>query len=239
MASNVPKKGNRPNEIAAFQKLADGLNKHESTLSQVVIAGTSMSTADVIAKVQARLTIAKAVATTHATWQQAVKTDKDAAPQYQEFLNALRQALLAAFAGKVDALADFGLSARKVAVVTPEKKAQAALKREQTLAARGVVGKKKRAAIKPTVTVTPNTVTVNHPAPPAPVAVAASATTAPATAASASTTPAPLVSATPADRAPASPAAPAAQPTATTASPASPAVPAATSPSPATPAAHS
>lgn len=234
MASNVPKKGNRTNELDALQKLSDGLGKHAAALQQVVIAGSSMTQGDVVAKLQARIAVAKYVKTTHAIWQNAVKADKDAAPQYKVFLSGVRQMILAAFAGQVDALADFGLTPRKVPVITPEKRAASALKAKATRAARGTTSKKQKAQIKPSVTITPATVTVNKPA----------GTTPPAS-------PAPADHATPAIASPAQPAPAPASPSPAVASPpavpastaastaASPAVPPATSPATATPAAHS
>jgi hypothetical protein len=167
MASNTPKKGNRPVALLAYEKLVEGLTKHANEIPQLLIAGTTMKFADITAKVQARIAIAQAVATTHAPWQAAVKADTDAIPEYREFFTALRQALLSAYAGKVDALADFGLTARKTPVVTPAKRAAAALKAKATREARGTMGKKQKAQIKPSVTVTPATVIVGKPATPA------------------------------------------------------------------------
>jgi hypothetical protein len=45
-----------------------------------------------------------------------------------------------ALAGSIDGLADFGLTPRKVRVLTPEKKAIAAAKAKATRAARGTKG---------------------------------------------------------------------------------------------------
>jgi hypothetical protein len=57
------------------------------------------------------------------------------------------------FAGQPDALADFGQQPKKArAPLTAEKQAAANAKRQSTLAARGVVGSKKRKAVKGTVT---------------------------------------------------------------------------------------
>jgi hypothetical protein len=167
MATNDPKKGNRLVALVAYEKLVEGLTKHANEIPQLFIAGTAMKLTDITAKVQARTTIAQAVAKTHAPWQAAVKADKNATPEFREFFTALRQALLSAYAGKVDALADFGLTARKTPVVTPAKRAAAALKAKATREARGTKGKKQKAQIKPSVTVTPATVTVDKPAIPA------------------------------------------------------------------------
>jgi hypothetical protein len=190
MASNTPKKGNRPNNLLAYEKLVEGLTKHASEIPQLLIAGTTMKLGDLTSKIQARIAIAEAVETTHAPWQAAVKADQAATPEYREFFTALRQALLSAYAGKVEALADFGLSPRKVPVLTPEKKAAAALKAQQTRLARGTKGKKQKALIKPIVTVTPPTVTVDKTAAPATPASPAPAPAAPVTTSPVPATPA-------------------------------------------------
>jgi hypothetical protein len=204
MASNLPKKNNRTNELDALQKLAEGFAKHAAAIPQIVVAGASMTQSEVIAKLQARIAIAKTVQTTHATWQTAVKTDKEAVPQYKAFLAGVRQTVQAAFGGQIDALADFGMSQRKVPVVTPETRAAAALKAKATRALRGTKSKKQKAKVKASVTVTPATATVNAPAALAPSASSVPADhTTPVTA-----SPAPVVS-PPAPATPATPAAPA------------------------------
>jgi hypothetical protein len=200
MAANIPKK-NRPSEIDALQKLCDGLAKHATAIPQVVIAGTAMAPADVVAKLQARIAVAKAVQTTKATWQGAVKADIAATVQLQPFLSGLRQTLLAAFTGQVDALADFGLTPRKKAVITPETRAASALKAKATRAARNTLGKKQKAKITAPVTITPATAT--------PVKMPATTATAPATApATATATATPTATPTPTPVAPAPVAAP-------------------------------
>jgi hypothetical protein len=177
MASNVPKK-NRTNQIDALQKLIDGLTKHAQAIPQLVIGGTTMTTNDVIAKLQARETQAKTVSTSRATWQSAVAADQTAAAQTKTFLSGLRQTILAAFAGQVDTLADFGLTGRKPAVVSPETRVVAAQKAKATREARHTMGKVQKAAITGVVSPPATAAPAPTPAPaaaptaaPAPVAV--------------------------------------------------------------------
>jgi hypothetical protein len=59
-------------------------------------------------------------------------------------LAGLKQALLVAFAGQIDALADFGLTPRKVHVFTPEQRIAAAAKSRATRAARHTMGSKQK-----------------------------------------------------------------------------------------------
>jgi hypothetical protein len=51
MGNNTPKK-NRPDQVAAEQKLADGMNKHAATITSIVIAGATMTTKDILATLQ-------------------------------------------------------------------------------------------------------------------------------------------------------------------------------------------
>jgi uncharacterized protein (TIGR02266 family) len=164
MATNTPKK-NRTDETVALQKLSDGLTKHEQTITQLVIAGVVMPTKDVIAKLQVRIQQANAAQSTKATWQAAVKDDKVSGVASKTFVSALKQTLLAAYAGQVDTLADFGLTPRKPLVMTPEKRAAAAAKAKATRAARHTMGKKQKALVKGTSPVAPATTPVPVPVP--------------------------------------------------------------------------
>jgi hypothetical protein len=170
---------NRSKQQAADQKLVDGLNKHAPTLTTVVIGGTPYKPADIIAILQARLAAANTVQSAKPSWQNAVKAEKDERAKTKSFVSGLRQALAVAFAGSIDALADFGLAPRKARVVSPEKKAAAALKAKATRAARHTMGTKQKAAIKGTVPTTAPATAAPAAAPipvPAPAAVQASPT---------------------------------------------------------------
>ena len=189
MGSNTPKK-NRNDETAADQNLIDGLNKHAATIPSIVIGGASITTKDIVATLQSRIDSAKAAPSTRATWQAAVQADRAERDKTKTFVSGLRQALLVAFAGQVDTLADFGLTARKPRVVTPEQKLAAAAKAKATRAARHTMGKKQKAAIKgtvaptapapaapsaPTPNPTPPAAPAPAPVPPAPVQAAPTA----------------------------------------------------------------
>jgi hypothetical protein len=172
MASNTPKK-NRTDQIASEQKLSDGLSKHAQTITSIVIGGTAMTTKDIIATLQTLIASANTVQSAKATWQSTIKADQDERTKLKTFVSGLKQALLVAFAGSIDTLADFGLTARKVRVLTPEQKTAAAAKAKATRAARHTVGTKQKKAIKGTVPTTapaaPTTAPMPTPAPsPAP-----------------------------------------------------------------------
>jgi hypothetical protein len=195
MGSNTPNQ-NRIDEITADQKLIDGLNKHATTITSIVIGGAAATTKDIVATLQSRIDSAKAASSTRATWLAAVQAYQAERVKTRTYVSGLRQSLLVAFAGQVDTLADFGLTPRKPRVLTPEQKLAAAAKAKATRAARHTMGKKQKAAIKGTVA----TPTAPVPAAPAP-------------------TPAPTPPEAPAPT-PVSPAAPQAAPTATPATPA-------------------
>jgi hypothetical protein len=173
----------RIQQTARVQKFIDGLKKHEQTLSSLVIRGQSIRVADIIPLLQKRLDKTSAVSSAKATWQSAVQADHDERDQTKNLLADLRQALLVAFGGQIEALADFGLVGRKPAVVAPETRVAAAAKAKATRAARHTMGKNQKAQITGVV-VTPATSSPSTPAP-APAA-------APPAAPSAGTTPRPL-----------------------------------------------
>ncbi len=163
MGINTPNQ-NRADEITADQSLIDGLNKHATTIPSIMIGGASVTTKDIVATLQSRVDSAKAAASTRATWLTAVQADRAERDKTKTYVSGLRQALLVAFVGQVDTLADFGLTPRKPRVVSPEEKVAAAAKAKATRAARHTMGKKQKAAIKGTVTSTAP-VTASPPAP--------------------------------------------------------------------------
>ena len=132
MASNTPKE-NRTNEIAADQKLIDGLPKHAATLPSFLIAY-------------------EAVQPAKATWQATIQQARSEIAATKSVVSAVKQAILTAFAGQVDTLADFGLTPRKVRVLSPQQKVAAAAKSKATRAARHTTGSVQKQAVKGDVT---------------------------------------------------------------------------------------
>jgi nucleoid DNA-binding protein len=142
---------NRVAQQDADQKLIDGLKKHSQTLPSLMIAGTSHPTAAIIAMVQARIDARNVSVSSRATWQTDVKADHDERAKTKALVSGLRQALLVAFAGSIDGLADFGLKPRKTRTArTPEEKAAAAAKAKATRALRHTMGSKQKAKVKAT-----------------------------------------------------------------------------------------
>ncbi|HEY4014171.1 MAG TPA: hypothetical protein VGM06_12590 [Polyangiaceae bacterium] len=174
MGTNTPK-NNRRDLVSADQALADGLGKHASAITSIVIGGVSQTTADIVAVLQARIDSANAAQTTWATWRNAVAADRAERTKTQAYVSGVKQALLVAFTGQVDALADFGMTPRKPRVVTPEEKVTAAAKAKATRAARHTMGKKQKAAIKGALP--PTDATPEAPASPSPAPAPAGSTT--------------------------------------------------------------
>jgi hypothetical protein len=142
---------NRISRNAADQALADGLTKRKRDLTSFMIGGTSHTPDDILIVLQGRIAAASLAQSTRATWQSAVKADRDERAKTKTFVSGLRQALKVAFDGSIDALADFGLSPRKVHVATPEEKAKATAKAKATRAARHTMGPKQKLAVTGTV----------------------------------------------------------------------------------------
>jgi hypothetical protein len=143
---------NRNKQQISNQKLIVGLQKHEQSLSSLVIGGTSYKTSDVIAVVQTLVNSAQTVVSSRATWQASIVADDNAQAKNKTFMSGLRQSLLVAFGSSVDVLADFGMTPHKTrAARTPEEKAEATAKAKATRAARHTMGKKQKAQIKGSV----------------------------------------------------------------------------------------
>jgi hypothetical protein len=174
MGTNTPKKS-RVDETLADQKLIDGLTKHATTITSVVIGGVTMATKDIISTLQARIAGSLNAQITKAVWQAAVVADHDERAKTKTFASGLRQALMVAFAGQIDALADFGLTPRKIAVITPAEKTERTAKALATRAARHTMGKVQKSKITGESPATSASTTAPNPAGPSPAPAAAHA----------------------------------------------------------------
>ncbi len=142
----------RSNVARTAAKLLDGTAKHLGGCATVLLAGASLAQADVAARLQrvidlrANVTGAKATVLTHLAVEQAE------APQHDAFMAAFQMFVKAAFDGKPDVLADFGIHLKERAPLSVEARALAAAKRAATRAARGTKGPRERLKIKGDVT---------------------------------------------------------------------------------------
>jgi hypothetical protein len=182
MGINTPN-NNRIDKITAEQTLVDGFNLHATAIPSMVIDGVLRTTKDIVATLQSRIDSAKSALSTKATWQATIRSDQALRDTTKTFVSGVKQGLLVAFGGRLDTLADFGLTARTKPVVTPEEKIARTAKAQATRAARHTMGTKQKAAIKGTVTPTvPATAAPSAPTPnPTPPAMVPTVPVTPAT----------------------------------------------------------
>ncbi len=150
MGSNKAK--NRTQQIDGDQKLIAGLSKHASTIPALVIAGAAMANKDIVAMLQPRIDTANAVLPARAGWQAAVLANDTELAKTNALVSNLKQALLVAFSGQVDVLADFGLVAKKPSIMSPETRVAAIAKMKATRAARHTMGSQQKKGVRGNVT---------------------------------------------------------------------------------------
>jgi hypothetical protein len=151
MTTTIGKK--KTDEASLATQLVAGAQKHLANMGQLVIAGGTFTLAQASAQLQAFAKLRSDVEATRAALR--VKLDAETAqgPGARAFFLAFIAFVRAAFGASADVLADFGLQPKKApAPRTAEQKAAAAAKAKATRAARGTIGKRKRALVKGNVT---------------------------------------------------------------------------------------
>jgi hypothetical protein len=134
------------------QALIAGTNKHFPSGS-FTLGNAAYTTASLVGLLQSLADAIAAADRAHASTKDAVAALRAARAKVGPVMLAYRRQLLTMFETAAEALADFGVQPAKARVpMTSEKKAAAAVKRQATRQARGIVGKKKRAAVKSNVT---------------------------------------------------------------------------------------
>lgn len=155
MGTNTKTKGTR---AARAGKLVAGTRKRLVNGAQVLTfaGGFANVTVDqAVAELQTLIDNRAAVVTARATARDKVKTEHDALPALVAFMNAYEGMVRFMFGNDTNALADFGLTPRKVPVPkTATEKAVAAAKAKATREARGTKGPKAKQAIHGNVTAT-------------------------------------------------------------------------------------
>jgi hypothetical protein len=159
---------NRTNTQGKDQQLINGIQKDLEQMSSLALGGTTYTPTTLVAFIQSRIDAANQVATAKATWQHAGTAYTALNQQADVVVHDLKQLVIAAFGGTSPKLADFGFAPRKVTVLTPEEKAEAAAKRAATRVARGTKGPKAKLAIKGTVPATEPATATQPAAPTAP-----------------------------------------------------------------------
>jgi len=158
-------KGTRKSADAALaEKLIGGIGKRLANNGQLLLAGSTFTSAQVTDKLQQLVNLRSDVNAAKANTTAKIAAEEANAPALRLFMEAFVTFVKAAFASQPDALADFGLRPRKVpAPKTAVELAAANARRQATRQARGVLGSKKRALVKGDVTGVTITPTVSPP----------------------------------------------------------------------------
>jgi len=152
-----------------------GIQKHLLTVPSLPLAGSTYTPADLVKLVQSRIDSAGAVATAGASWHATVAAHDALGTKLTPILRGLRQYVLNVFGETSPVLADFGFTAPKKRVLTPDEKAAAAVKAKATRKARNTMGKVQKKNVKGTVTAivaSSDASKASQPVAPAPVASA-------------------------------------------------------------------
>jgi hypothetical protein len=156
----MAKNKNQNAEAALAGKLIAGIGKRFANVGQLMFAGSTFTPAQVTDKLNQLVALRADVNAAKAALKVKVAAEDAQAPSLREFMLLFVAFVKATFANLADALADFGLQPRKAAAPrTAAENAAANAKRAATRAARGVIGAKKRKAVKgdvTSVTITPN-----------------------------------------------------------------------------------
>ena len=127
--------GNRLKQVAADQKMVDGVTQHLMGLATIMVGGVAFKPADIVTRVTGRINAAKAVETAEAAHAAAVAANKVVLTETHQFMLDLEQAVEVQVGQAVDTLSDFGLTPKKKGAPTAATKAAAAAKARATRAA--------------------------------------------------------------------------------------------------------
>jgi hypothetical protein len=161
-------KANKTTEAALAEQLAAGTQKHLSTMTTIMVGGSTTTPAQAEAQLNALSALRTAVDAARTTLEAKIAAETAQLPALRAFLVAYVAFVRGTFGNSPDILADFGLPPKKAATpLTVEQKAAAAAKRKATREARGTTGKKAKLAVTGNVTgvvVTPVTTPAATPA---------------------------------------------------------------------------
>jgi len=148
----LPNNNSQTAQLAADQALIDGLVKHAGDIPSLVLGTQTLQNADIVSRLQQRITGTKASASARVTYEAAVASDHSTRASQLQFLDDLKQTLRARFSTSPTTLADFGLTARKRAKPSPQTQVAAAAKALATRQARGTKGSKQLSEVQGDVT---------------------------------------------------------------------------------------
>jgi hypothetical protein len=181
----------KSNEAALAESLAAGTQKHLSTLTSIMVGGSTTTPTQAEAQLTALSNLRTSVDAARTELSAKIATETAQLPALRAFLVAFVAFVRGTFGNSPDVLGDFGLLPKKAPTpLTTEQRAARAAKAKATRAARGTTGKKAKLAKKGNVTgvvVTPVTSApavsaAPEPAQPAPTASSATPSPAPAAA---------------------------------------------------------
>jgi hypothetical protein len=140
-------------ELTADTKLMAGVQTYFVPANvTITVAGVVVTSAQMEAAIQSRITAANSATSAKASLAQAVKAREATVASTQSVVDAVTQIALIMYANQPDVLTTFGISPRKVPVpLTAQEKAERAAKAKATRAARNTMGPKQKAKVKGTV----------------------------------------------------------------------------------------
>jgi len=135
------------------ERLIAGTQKHLANGGKLTFAGSAFTPSQVIGQLHEVVELRADAEAARAVARAKVAAEEARLPALRAFLLAFAALVKAQFGALPDVLADFGMTPNKTPrPLTPEEKAAAKAKRAATRKARGVIGSRKRAAIKGDVT---------------------------------------------------------------------------------------
>jgi hypothetical protein len=141
----------RTNTQGKDQQVITGVQKDLTLMSSLPLGGQTFTPATLVAFVQSRIDAGNEVVVAKANWQSAAKAYEAINTKANVVVHDLKQLVIGAFGATSSKLADFGFTAKKVTVLTPEQKVAAAEKRAATRKARNTLGPKAKLAVTGTV----------------------------------------------------------------------------------------
>jgi len=157
---------NRPTVQARDAQIIVGVHKNLQNVPSLPLGGAALTPDELVKLVQSRIDLAHAIGVAKANWLAQLDSGKALNAKLSPVVKGLRQYVINAFGEASPVLADFGFTAPKKRVLTPEQKAAAAAKAKATRAARHTMGKVQKKDVKGTVaTAAPQGDAITVPAP--------------------------------------------------------------------------
>jgi hypothetical protein len=138
--------------VILAEQLIAGTNKHLSGTAQVMLAGASLTPAQITSQLQEVVTLRGDVDAAKALVKAKLAVEQADMPALRVLMAALVSFVKAAFGSAPDVLADFGVNPTVRTPLTAQAKVAAAAKRKATRAARHTMGSQQKKSVKGDVT---------------------------------------------------------------------------------------